>query len=59
MNPNFFSHMIRPSLQRKVTAIDSTEQYKRDLQLQIEQNRHRKEEERQRELEIERKEMIK
>ncbi|CAG9539210.1 unnamed protein product [Cercopithifilaria johnstoni] len=57
------SHTITPSQQhqcyRKMTAIDSTEQYKRDLQLQIEQNRHRKEEERQRELEIERKEMIK
>uniref|UniRef100_A0A0R3RYL6 CCDC66 domain-containing protein n=1 Tax=Elaeophora elaphi TaxID=1147741 RepID=A0A0R3RYL6_9BILA len=57
------AHTITPSLQhqccRKVTPIDSTEQYKRDLQLQIEQNRRRKEEERQRELEIERKEMIK
>ncbi|KAM3727027.1 Reticulocyte-binding protein [Dirofilaria immitis] len=44
---------------RKMTVIDSAEQYKRDLQLQIEQNRRRKEEERQRELEMERKEMIK
>ncbi|KAL3981891.1 hypothetical protein ACH3XW_44935 [Acanthocheilonema viteae] len=57
------SHTTTPSLQnqcyRKVTATDSTEQYKRDLQLQIEQNRHRREEERQRELERERKEIIK
>ncbi|EJW83506.1 hypothetical protein WUBG_05585 [Wuchereria bancrofti] len=57
------SHKITPSIQhqcyQKLTTIDSTEQYKRDLQLQIEQNRRRKEEERQRELEIERKEMIK
>ncbi|EFO24275.2 hypothetical protein LOAG_04207 [Loa loa] len=56
-------HKITPSLQhqcyRKVATVDSTEQYKRDLQLQIEQNRQRKEEERQRELEIEKKEMIK
>ncbi|OZC09168.1 hypothetical protein X798_03712 [Onchocerca flexuosa] len=56
-------HKIISSLQqqccRKVTAIDSTEQYKRDLQLQIEENRRRKEEQRQRELEVERKEMIK
>ncbi|VDK72986.1 unnamed protein product [Litomosoides sigmodontis] len=57
------SHTTTPAVQDqccwKVTAIDSAEQYKRDLQLQIEQNRHRREEERKRELEIERKEMIK
>ncbi|VDO12850.1 unnamed protein product [Brugia timori] len=57
------SHKITPSVQhqcyQKLITIDSTEQYKRDLQLQIEQNRRRKEEEQQRELEIERKEMIK
>ncbi|VDK72306.1 unnamed protein product [Onchocerca ochengi] len=56
-------HKIIPSSQqqycRKVTAIDSTEQYMRDLQLQIEENRRRKEEERQRELEMEKKEIIK
>uniref|UniRef100_A0A915PP61 Uncharacterized protein n=1 Tax=Setaria digitata TaxID=48799 RepID=A0A915PP61_9BILA len=60
---DYFSQKIVsiPSQQwnRKITATESTEQYKRDLQLQIEQNHRRREEERQRELEMERKEMIK
>lgn len=63
LHEHSLSHKITPSVQhqcyQKLITIDSTEQYKRDLQLQIEQNRRRKEEEQQRELEIERKEMIK